>query len=60
MLPFRALSCIVLPYVARPTHKARVYEVRPHQLLVAQEQEACHEENRAQEVLQMVSEVYSA
>lgn len=44
-------------YVAGSTHKTPVFGVQAHQLLVAQEQEARHPQDRAQEVLQMVSEV---
>src|SRR3989344_5154692 len=47
-------------YVTGSTFQTRVWEVQPHQLLVAQEPEACHAQNRAQEVLQMVQGAHKA
>src|SRR3989344_218510 len=41
-------------YVAGSTHQNGLFEVRAHELLVAQEQEARGTQNRAQEILQMV------
>src|SRR3989338_5510151 len=47
-------------HVTGSTFQTRMFEVQPHQLLVSQEPEACHAQNRAQKVLQMVQGAHEA
>ena len=49
-------SFFILTYthVPRKTHKARLWHLQARKLLVQQKQEAGHQENRTQQILQLV------